>query len=179
MASESAAQMPAAMRSLRGRSWMRALRRISGLEKRLMARSHYFPAGEARVDLFEGFGGAFDGENRRAGHHQFANKRREFGVAAGKEKFSSGRFRRGGGKSPGFRNAGARLEPFEQFFAFVGDANADAALRGSFGGGLLHHRREFSRTEQMALLHNGDGGANFLEIGENVGADENCFALAI
>src|SRR5689334_15553200 len=127
---EIAAQRTAAMANLRGRNWMRALRKISGLEKTFMAaNSHHFSAREARVNLLERFRGALHSANRRAGHDQIANQRGERGIAAGESKIHAGRAARRVRRRTRFRDAIARGEPAEKLIRASRDANADLPAR--------------------------------------------------
>src|SRR5690348_4424275 len=145
----------------------------------MAAKSHHVSAREARVNLLERFRGALHSAYRRTRHDQISNQRGERGIAAGESKIHAGRAARRVRRRTRFRDAIARGEPAEKLIRASRDANADLPARGSIISRLLHDGSKRSGAEEMALLHDRHGAADFFEIGEYVRADENGFPFAI
>ena len=68
-----------------------------------------------------------------------------------------------------------RVEPFVEIEAGGGETQVDAAGRA----GAAQDFVDGADAEEVALFHDGDGGAHFLKVGENVGSDEDGFSFAV
>ena len=98
--------------------------------------------------------------------NEIADEGGEIGVRAGEGKF--------GGEMRGrwFWGKAATGQPRVQVEAGSSEAEVDPASCSA----TAHHVGDGADAQEFAFFHDGEEGADFLKVRENVRSDENCFA---